>query len=99
MTLKNIIVGEFPKDTASSKERRQMQRVQDNFAALGAAVGGATITVGAEDTNVRQILIQLTDKYGNAIAEVKHFRLAVFASAALTAALATGGSTGIALGT
>lgn len=58
----------------------------------------ATITVGAEDTNVRAITIQLLDAYGNDVSEVTVVELFVFASAAGTA-IATGGSTGIEIGT
>ena len=58
----------------------------------------ATITVGAESTNVRTITIQFTDAYGEDVAEVVPFELHVFSSAAGTA-YATGGSTGIAAGT
>lgn len=59
----------------------------------------ATITVGAENTNVRAITIQLKDAYGNDISEVTQVGIAVFANAAGTAYASTGGSTGIAIGT
>lgn len=58
----------------------------------------ATITVGDEDTNVRDITIQLLDANGDDVSEVTPFELHVFSSAAGTA-YATGGSTGVAIGT
>lgn len=57
----------------------------------------ATITVGAEDTNVRQIAIQLKKEDGSDVDSVQTVDLFVFSSAAMTA-FATGGSTGIELG-
>ena len=59
---------------------------------------GATITVAAEDTNVRQILVQLTDAAGNAIDYIETVTLIVFLNAARTAFVVTGGTTGIELG-
>lgn len=58
----------------------------------------AAITIGAESTNVRAITIQLLDAEGNDIDYVETFELLVFSSAAMTA-FATGGSTGVAIGT
>lgn len=58
----------------------------------------ATITVGAESTNVRVITIQLLDAYGEDITEVTPFEIHVF-SAADGLQYATGGSTGVAIGT
>jgi hypothetical protein len=58
----------------------------------------ASIAIGTEDTNVRTITIQLKDGDGNDIDYVETFELIVFASAAMTA-FATGGSTGVAIGT
>lgn len=58
----------------------------------------ATITVGAEDNNVRPIAIQLKDANGNDINYVETVEIIVFSSAAMTA-FATGGSTGLAIGT
>ena len=58
----------------------------------------ATITVGAEATNVRTINIALFDAEGRAIDYVETFEIVVFSSAAMTA-FATGGSTGVAIGT
>ena len=58
----------------------------------------ATITIGAEATNVRAITIQLLDAYGNDVAEVTPFEIHVFSTAA-GIAYATGGSTGVAIGT
>lgn len=59
----------------------------------------ATITVGAENTNVRAITIQLKDADGNDINYVETVELIVFLNAEKTAFVVTGGSTGIAIGT
>lgn len=59
----------------------------------------ASITVGAEDTNVRAITIQLKDANGNDINYVETVEIIVFSSAAMTAFAGTGGSTGLAIGT
>lgn len=59
----------------------------------------ASITVGAENTNVRAITIQLKDANGNDINYVETVEIIVFSSAAMTAFAGTGGSTGIAIGT
>lgn len=59
----------------------------------------AVITVGAENTNVRAIAIQLKDKNGADIDYVETVEILVFANADATAFVATGGSTGIAIGT
>ncbi|KQS84131.1 hypothetical protein [Rhizobium sp. Leaf386] len=66
---------------------------------LGGGVAGATITVGAENTNVRAIAIQLKDGQGNDLAVRASVEIAVFADANGDAFVATGGSTGIAVGT
>lgn len=63
------------------------------------AVRGATITVGAENANVRAITIQLTDGQGNDIASRQMVRIVVLADANGDAFVTTGGSTGIAIGT
>lgn len=57
----------------------------------------ATITVGTETTNVRPITIQLLDSKGDDIDYAEVVELFVFADATKQA-LATGGSTGIAIG-
>jgi hypothetical protein len=59
----------------------------------------ATITVGAEATNVRAITIQLKDINGADIAERTTVRCDVMLDANGDAFAATGGSTGIAIGT
>jgi hypothetical protein len=59
----------------------------------------ATITVGAENTNVRAITIQLKDANGDDINYVEEVELVLFLNAGRTAYVATGGSTGIAIGT
>lgn len=58
----------------------------------------ATITVSAEDTNVRQILVTLKDANGVAIDYIETVTLIVFLNAAKTAFVVTGGTTGIELG-
>lgn len=58
-----------------------------------------SITVGAEATNVRAITIQLKDADGNDIDYVETVELILFLNAARTAFVATGGSTGIEIGT
>lgn len=59
----------------------------------------ATITVGAEATDVRAITIQLLDANNQDIDYVETVELIVFADATGTAFATTGGSTGIAIGT
>lgn len=59
----------------------------------------ATITVGAEVTNVRAITIQLKDANGNDIAYQEIVNIYVVGAANLNAIVTTGGSTGIAIGT
>jgi hypothetical protein len=66
---------------------------------LTARCADASITVGDESANVRAITIQLKDALGNDVNEVTSFWVAVFLNSAGTAFAATGGSTGIAIGT
>lgn len=66
---------------------------------LGGSAAGASITVGAENTNVRAIAIQLKDGQGKDLAVRAAVDIAVFADANGDAFVATGGSTGIAIGT
>lgn len=70
----------------------------DNQVGVNDRAADATITVGAEDTNVRPITIQLLKEDGSECDSVQHCQIAVFSSAAMTA-FATGGSTGLAIGT
>ncbi len=65
---------------------------------LGQPCVDASITVGAENTNVRAITIQLKDAYGADIDYAEIVQVYVFSDATMQA-LATGGSTGIAIGT
>ena len=58
----------------------------------------ATITVAAENTNVRAISVVVKDINGNAIDYVETVEVLVFTDATRTAFAATGGSTGIAVG-
>lgn len=59
----------------------------------------ATITVAAEDTNVRAITIQLKDSNGKDVADRTVVQAFVLADANGDAIAGTGGSTGIAIGT
>lgn len=59
----------------------------------------ATITVGTESSNVRAITIQLLDSDGKDIDYVEEVEIVLFLDAGRLAYVATGGSTGIAIGT
>ena len=59
----------------------------------------ATITVGDESANARAITIQLKDANGNDIATAEPIWAFLTTTAARTAFVTTGGSTGIAIGT
>lgn len=59
----------------------------------------ATITVEDEDTNVRDIAIQLLDSDGNDITYAETVDIIMFLDAAQAEFVATGGSTGIEAGT
>lgn len=59
----------------------------------------ATVTVGDEATNVRAITIQLKDAKGNDIDYAEEVDIILYADAAKAGYVATGGSTGIAIGT
>lgn len=58
----------------------------------------AVITVGAEASDARAIAVQLKDANGDNIKEVTHIELIMLLNAAGTDFVATGGSTGIAIG-
>lgn len=66
---------------------------------LGGVVASASITVGAEVANVRTVGIQLKDGQGNDLAIRSAVFIAVLLDANGDAFAATGGSTGIAVGT
>ncbi len=66
---------------------------------LGGRVASASITVGAEASNVRAIAIQLKDGQGRDLAIRSAVQIAVLADANGDAFVATGGSSGIAVGT
>lgn len=70
-----------------------------NGIAITRPCADASITVSAEDTNVRTITIQLKDANGNDIDYVETVEIIMYGSAAMTAFAGTGGSTGIAIGT
>ena len=82
--------------------RRLSQRGAGNLEAYGIQITrpcvDCSITVGAENANVRAITIQLKDALGNDIDYVELVEILVFGSAAMTSG-ATGGSTGLAIGT
>lgn len=59
----------------------------------------ASIAVSTETTDVRTITIQLKDAQGADIDYVETVEIIMFLNAARTAFVATGGSTGIAIGT
>jgi len=59
----------------------------------------ATVTVGDESTNVRAITIQLKDAYGNDIDYSETVEVILWVDADKTDFVATGGSTGIEIGT
>lgn len=59
----------------------------------------ASVTVSDESTNVRTITIQLKDQYGKDINYAEEVDIILYADAAKAAYVATGGSTGIAIGT
>jgi hypothetical protein len=63
------------------------------------ALADASITVGAENANVRAITIQLKDALGNDLESVQSVWIGVFLDAGALAFVVTGGSTGIAIGT
>lgn len=66
---------------------------------LGGSLASASIVVSAETTNVRTITIQLKDGQGKDIAVRATVQLALLLDANGDAFAATGGSTGIAIGT
>ena len=70
-----------------------------NGIAISSPCADASITVGAEDTNVRAITIQLKDANGKDVTESCSVWAALFADAGRLAFVTTGGSTGIAIGT
>lgn len=59
----------------------------------------ASITVGAENTNVRAITIQLKDAAGNDINYVETVEIIMYGAEDMKSFASTGGSTGIAIGT
>ena len=85
--------------------RLGIDAVTGNLQAKGGALDvaqpcvDASITVSDEESNVRTITIQLKDAMGNDINYVETVEIIVFTSAAMTAFVGTGGSTGIAIGT
>lgn len=93
----------MPSILTSIHGRRLGLSTKDALVANGIAVtqpcADASITIGAESTNVRTITVQLKDAKGNDIDYVETFELIVFTDATKTAFATTGGSTGVAIGT
>ncbi|API59530.1 hypothetical protein BSL82_09575 [Tardibacter chloracetimidivorans] len=89
--------------TVSLHGRRLGIENAGNLSANGIQVSSpcvdATITVGAENADVRAITIQLKDANGDDINYVEEVELVLFLNAERTAYVVTGGSTGIAIGT
>jgi len=65
---------------------------------LGNKIADASITVGAEASDVRAITIQLKDANGNNLDEAGYFEIIMFSSSAMTDFMSGGGSTGLAAG-
>lgn len=101
--LKDLATGRWPNDSAGLRLRSEATKLADNIDTLAAItdrqVNGATISVGAENTNVRAITIQLVDAAGADINYTAGVLVGVFLDAGAKAFAATGGSTGIAIGT
>lgn len=70
-----------------------------NLVNISQPCADATITVGAEATNVRNITIQLSDANGNDIDYVETVQAVLYTDATRTAFATTGGSTGLAAST
>lgn len=77
----------------------RQNELQSNGIAITRPCVDASITVGAENTNVRIITVQLKDARGDDIDYVENFEIHMFLNAAMTSYVATGGSTGLAIGT
>lgn len=85
--------------TAALRDRFQTAAIVAKIPSVVLDVAAqAEITVGAEDTNVRPITIQLKNADGTNVASVQLVKLGVFADAGAAALATTGGSTGIAAG-
>lgn len=75
------------------------QQLESRGIALSPKCTDCSIVVGAENTNVRAITIQLKDANGNDLDTVEEVEIGVFLDAGRLAYVVTGGSTGIAIGT
>lgn len=93
----------MPNILTSLEGRRLGLGAQDQLVSNGVQITqpcvDASITIGAENANVRTITVQLKNSHGRDINYVESFELLVFSSAAMTAFASTGGSTGVAIGT
>jgi hypothetical protein len=74
-------------------------QIESNGIALTPKCADCSIVVGAENTNVRAITIQLKDANGADLDTVEEVEIGVFLDAGRLAYVVTGGSTGIAIGT
>lgn len=95
MALYKSIVG---KDLGLGAAGNLVSRASGSDIAISRPCVDCSITVGAEDTNVRAITIQLKDANGADIDYVETVEIIMFLNAAMTAFVATGGSTGIEAG-
>lgn len=86
----------------SIEGRKLGQSPEGNLVANGIEITreavDAVITIGAENANVRAISVQLKDANAKNIAYAEQFEIVMFANAAGTDFVATGGSTGVAQG-
>jgi hypothetical protein len=98
-TASTVRIGKITDYVSSTQVWVEIETLNKLLGKLGGGVAGATITVGAENANVRAITIQLTDANGNDIAQREHVFVGVFLDANPDAFVVTGGSTGIAIGT
>jgi len=98
-TLTTVRVGKITAYHSTTQVWVEIAVANNTLSKQAGTVAGATITVSAENTNVRTITIQLTDANGADIAYRQHVLIGVFLDANPDAFVVTGGSTGIAIGT
>ena len=93
----NVIYGHY--SDGRSFGQAQAGHLVSNGIAITRPCVDASITVAAENTNVRAITISLKDANGVAIDYVETVEILVFTDATMVAFASTGGSTGLAIGT
>lgn len=86
-----------PTDPTNPDKRISETKMADIPSVIKGFADQASITVGAESANVRNITVQLKNADGTNLTRAAVVRLIVFTTAAMTA-LSTGGSTGLAIG-